>query len=182
MSFLSRSLSILKALVFVTYMQVQAAVYMKTNVLLESNLQNEAVQGMIDKDFQEPERIKKNQESSIKTARKLVRWISLHPKTNIFYKVLKWRTEETACLLICASLVLLHIHLVISYHLPSSDSKRIPQRLLIQTGHSCPISLIGSTVPWQYWQQEPGQKTSVQWNSACCDPKMPNNIDLNVKI
>ena len=40
-------------------MQVQAAVYMKTNVLLESNLQNEAVQGMIDKDFQEPERIKK---------------------------------------------------------------------------------------------------------------------------
>ena len=32
---------------------------MKTNVLLESNLQNEAVQGMIDKDFQEPERIKK---------------------------------------------------------------------------------------------------------------------------
>ena len=88
MSFLSRSLSILKALFFVTYMQVQAAVYMKTNVLLESNLQNEAVQGMIDKDFQEPERIKKNQESSIKTARKLVRWISLHPKTNIFYKVL----------------------------------------------------------------------------------------------
>ena len=87
----------------------------------------------------------------IKTPRKLVRGISLHPK------------NAAACLQknIYGSLVLWHIHLIIS--------KRIPKRLLWHpnTGHSSPISLIGSTVPWQYWQQEPG-------HSACCDPKMPN--------
>ncbi len=51
MSFLSLSLSLsLLQKIGKSHICRQAAVYMKTNVLFESNLQNEAVQSMIDKD------------------------------------------------------------------------------------------------------------------------------------
>ena len=98
----------------------QAAVYMKTNVLFESNLQNEAVQSMIDKD------------QGTKKDQKLQSWCGAFPfiqKLTHFTRFCSGgSTEETAYLFIH-----LWISSPITYppcnFIPSSDSKRTGRSL-----------------------------------------------------